>query len=133
MVAADARTAITFLLSPGQAHDAPAGRELLFQMVLPFEPVALIMDRAYEGDETRELATRLGYVPIVPPKETRVNPWEYDRALYRRRTKSSGFSDGSRAFVASSHASKSSMSCSWDSFTSRSSPKAYAGLCVNTP
>jgi transposase len=54
-------------------------------MVLPFEPVALIMDRAYEGDETRELATRLGYVPIVPPKETRVNPWEYDRALYRRR------------------------------------------------
>ena len=85
MVAADARTAITFLLSPGQAHDAPAGRELLFQMVLPLEPVALIMDRAYEGDETRELATRLGYLPIVPPKETRVNPWEYDRALYRRR------------------------------------------------
>ena len=29
MVAADARTAITFSLSPGQAHDAPEGRELL--------------------------------------------------------------------------------------------------------
>jgi hypothetical protein len=29
MVAADARTAITFALSPGQAHDAPEGRKLL--------------------------------------------------------------------------------------------------------
>ena len=28
-VAADARTAITFALSPGHAHDAPEGRELL--------------------------------------------------------------------------------------------------------
>ena len=29
MVAADARTAVTFSLSPGQAHDAPEGRQLL--------------------------------------------------------------------------------------------------------
>ncbi len=29
MVAADARTAVTFCLSPGQAHDAPEGRRLL--------------------------------------------------------------------------------------------------------
>ncbi len=29
LVAADARTALTFSLSPGQAHDAPAGRHLL--------------------------------------------------------------------------------------------------------
>ena len=29
MVAADARTAMTFSLSPGQAHDAPEGRKLL--------------------------------------------------------------------------------------------------------
>jgi transposase len=85
MVAADARTAITFSLTPGQAHDAPAGRELLFQMVLPLSPTALIMDRAYEGDETRQLAIDLGYTPVVPPKETRVNPWEYDRAIYKRR------------------------------------------------
>jgi len=65
MVAADARTAITFSLSPGQAHDAPAGRELLFQMVLPLVPTALIMDRAYEGDETRQLAIDLGYTPVA--------------------------------------------------------------------
>jgi transposase len=85
MVAADARTAITFSLSPGQAHDAPAGRKLLFQMVPPLVPTALIMDRAYEGDQTRQLAIDLGYTPVVPPKANRVSPWEYDRDVYKRR------------------------------------------------
>jgi transposase len=54
-------------------------------MVLALEPTALIMDRAYEGDETRQLAIDLGYTPVVPPKENRLSPWEYDRALYKRR------------------------------------------------
>ena len=43
------------------------------------------MDKAYEGDETRQLALDLGYMPVVPPKSNRLNPWEYDRALYRKR------------------------------------------------
>src|ERR1700716_2278139 len=47
LVAANARTAITFALSPGHAHDAPE-------------------DRAYEGDETRQLVLSLGMIPVVP-------------------------------------------------------------------
>jgi transposase len=43
------------------------------------------MDRAYEGDTTRHLAMELGYVPVVPPKQNRRTPWDYDRALYTRR------------------------------------------------
>jgi transposase len=43
------------------------------------------MDRAYEGDETRQLALDLGFAPVVPPKRNRLIPWEYDRALYKRR------------------------------------------------
>lgn len=43
------------------------------------------MDRAYEGDETRQLALDLGYIPVVPPKRNRITAWEYDRAMYRRR------------------------------------------------
>jgi transposase len=43
------------------------------------------MDRAYEGDETRQLAVELGYVPVVPPKDNRRRSWDYDRTLYRRR------------------------------------------------
>jgi transposase len=43
------------------------------------------MDRAYEGNETRQLAVDLGYLPVVPPLSTRVDPWDYDRELYKRR------------------------------------------------
>lgn len=85
MVAADARTAISFALSPGQAHDAPQGRALLNRLGAPVWPVHLVMDRAYEGDETRQLALDLGFIPVVPPLRTRVEPWEYDRAMYKRR------------------------------------------------
>jgi transposase len=85
MVAADARRAVTFSLSPGQHHDAPAGRELLRSLPPPQVPVSLIMDRAYEGDNTRQLALDLGFTPVVPPKRGRLHPWSFDRMLYRRR------------------------------------------------
>jgi transposase len=85
MVAANARTAITFALSPGQAHDAPEGRKLLQRLGKTPGPIHLIMDRAYEGDETRQLALDLGFAPVVPPHPNRVSPWEYNRAMYKRR------------------------------------------------
>jgi transposase len=44
----------------------------------------MIMDRVYEGDETRQLVLELGFTPVVPPKQNRVNPWQYDRIIYRR-------------------------------------------------
>ena len=43
------------------------------------------MDRAYEGNETRQLALDLGFIPVVPPMKTRIEPWEYDREMYKRR------------------------------------------------
>src|SRR5271154_1293554 len=85
MVAANARTAITFALSPGNAHDAPEGRALLSELGPMPENLCLLMDRAYEGDETRQLVLDLGMVPVVPPKSNRIEPWEYDRALYKKR------------------------------------------------
>ena len=85
MVAADARTAITFALSPGQAHDAPEGRKLLRSLGAARRPIHLLMDRAYEGDETRQLALDLGFIPVVPPKQTRITAWEYNHAMYKRR------------------------------------------------
>ena len=85
MVAADARCAIAFSLTPGQAGDAPAGRNLL--CALPDLPLRcrLIMDRAYEGNETRQLAFDLGFIPVVPPHPLRVEPWKVEKAWYRRR------------------------------------------------
>jgi transposase len=49
------------------------------------EGLPLLMDRAYEGNETRQLVLSLGIVPVVPPKSNRVDPWRYDRTLYKKR------------------------------------------------
>ena len=85
MVAANACCALTFTLSPGQDGDAPRGRELLRNWQQRPGPCALVMDRAYEGDETRQLALDLGFSPVVPPKSNRLEPWEYDKAMYKKR------------------------------------------------
>ena len=85
MVAADARTALTFALSPGEAGDAPMGRALLQSIGSIDEPLHWLMDKAYEGDETRQLALDLGFIPVVPPKSNRLQPWTYDREMYKRR------------------------------------------------
>ena len=85
MVAADARTAIVFALSPGHDHDAPHGRALLEELGPMPEGLPMVMDRAYEDNETRQLVLDLGMIPVVPPKSNRLHPWDYDHALYKKR------------------------------------------------
>jgi transposase len=85
LAAANARTAIAFALSPGQASDAKHGRILLGGIGPLPAPLHLIMDRAYEDNETRQLALDFGFIPVVPPKSNRLEPWQYDKALYRKR------------------------------------------------
>ena len=87
LVAADARTALTFSLSPGQAADDPEGRKLLkaWDAKRPPGIRQLLMDRAYEGDEMRRTVRDMGMEPVVPPKKNRLVPWEYDRQAYKRR------------------------------------------------
>ena len=43
------------------------------------------MDKAYEGEKTRQLALDIGLEPVVPPKKNRIHPWSYDKALYKKR------------------------------------------------
>jgi len=85
MVAARARCAIGFSLSPGQAGDAPEGRALLRSIQELPVPCHFLMDCAYEGNETRQLALDLGFIPVVPPHPNRIKPWPLKKALYRRR------------------------------------------------
>jgi len=49
------------------------------------EGIPLLMDKAYEDNETRQLVLDLGMIPVVPPKSNRIEPWEYNRALYKKR------------------------------------------------
>ena len=85
MAAASDRDGAIFSLSAGNCGDGPEGRALLRRLGSAAYPVSLLMDRAYEGDETRALAVELGYIPVVPPKRNRKNPWDYDKQLYKQR------------------------------------------------
>jgi transposase len=85
MVAASDRDAVIFMLSSGGAGDAPEGRILLTSHGQTLRETHLLMDRAYEGNETRSLAISLGFSPVVPPKRNRKKQWKYDKELYKAR------------------------------------------------
>ena len=86
MVAADSKSAVTFSLSPGNFGDAPEGRKLLKTLENKgWDDAYVLMDKAYEGDETRQLVFDLGMQPLVPPKKNRLSPWEYDKEMYKKR------------------------------------------------
>ena len=74
-------------------------RALLRRLGPVNQPVYLLMDRAYEGDDTRALAAELGYIPVVPPKSNRKNPWDYDKQLCRQRNQVRSFFAVSNDFV----------------------------------
>ena len=76
---------MTCLLPLGPAHDAPENRKLLRRLGNRQEHLPLLMDRAYEGNETRQLARILGFVPVGPPRKTRLDFWEDDRPRDNRR------------------------------------------------
>ena len=48
-------------------RDAPKARKLLRRLGHQLASPALVTDRAYEGNETRQLALDLGFTPVVPP------------------------------------------------------------------
>jgi len=85
VVSADDKVIVEMHLSSGSRHDASEGRISIVAIGEAFEGITLLMDRAYEGDETRALAASNGHEPIVPPKSNSKDPWEYDKEKYKRR------------------------------------------------
>lgn len=85
MVSADDKVIVEMHLSGGNCHDAPQGRVSIETIGERFEGVPILMDRAYEGNKTRELCLVYGYKSVVPPKKNRIDPWEYDKVLYKQR------------------------------------------------
>jgi transposase len=61
----------------------PAGRQLL--QGDPPDAQHLVVDRAYEGDDTRQLVLDFPMTPVVRPKQNRRQPWSYSEALYKTR------------------------------------------------
>lgn len=85
LVAASVECPLIWHLSPGNAGDAPQGRKLLEALGHTPVPCSLLMDRAYEGNETQRLSRLLGHEPTVPPHPLRRNPWNYAKEVYKRR------------------------------------------------
>ena len=57
---------------------------LLRKLGGPDRPLHLLVDRAHEGNETRQLAFDLGFIPVVPPRKARIEPLEYVHGMYKR-------------------------------------------------
>ena len=89
------------------------------------------MDRAYGEDETRQLALDLGFAPVVPPKRNRVDPWGYDRQLYRTRNEVERLFRRLKAFRRVFPGLTNWTRFSWVSYTSLSLPMHYDS--VNRP
>ena len=87
LLAQDAGTAIAFRLSPGNCQDEPEGEARVKGIDCPFPGRPMIIDRADEGDTTRQLALDLRFSPGVPPKSNGLDPGEYDKELDKREMK----------------------------------------------
>ena len=74
------------------------------------EGLSLLMDRAYEGDQTRQLVLDLGMITVVAPSATECITGSTTAHFIRSATKSNGCSGGSKVSAASSPALKSSSS-----------------------
>ena len=62
------------------------------------EGLPMLMDKAYEGNETRQLVLDLGMIPVVPPKFNRLDPWEYGCELYKKRNEVERLSSSLKGF-----------------------------------
>ena len=73
---------LRFLLTPGQAHDLIGADALLPQMAAE----VLIADKAYDADDRvlKPLASA-GKSAVIPPRQHRTEPRQFDEALYQTR------------------------------------------------
>ena len=67
-----------------------------WKRAVPYHRCPLIMDRAYEGDETLQLARELGYLPVVPPNPNRLSRGHSTVFYIAAAMKSNGSFAGSR-------------------------------------
>ena len=73
---------IRFVLTPGQAGDAPAGLDLIDDLA---PGAILIADRAYDTNAIRDHAAACGAWANVPPRTIRKGTFAFSRFVYRQR------------------------------------------------
>ncbi len=74
--------AMGFNLTSGQAHDAPACRDLLQNLQFG---QAVLADRAYDAEWVRNMIWEQGAIECIPSRTNRKTPKPYDKELYKQR------------------------------------------------
>lgn len=74
LASTSARYTKIFRLSAGNKHDTPKGRKLIECFYSEHSHYPL-MDRVYKDYETRKLAAKQGFIPVVLHKCNRRKPW----------------------------------------------------------
>jgi transposase len=73
---------LRILLTQGQTHDLVGADALLPQMASN----VLIADKAYDADErVRQRLANAGKSTVIPPRQHRTTPCQFDEALYQAR------------------------------------------------
>jgi transposase len=73
---------LAFVLTGGQAHDAPILPDLLGH---PSAPLAVVADKAYDSRAVRQAIRDDGALPVIPARVTARNQKPHDERLYRLR------------------------------------------------
>jgi transposase len=87
LAAADERTAVAMVLTPGQSGDAPQFVEVCEAVPEECPIDAAVADTAYDSDAIREYLVDRDIAPVIPSSANRAEPIEYDEAMYRERNK----------------------------------------------
>jgi len=85
LAAADEKTPIALVLTPGQQHDATVAEEVLHAVPDECPVKAAVMDKAYDSDAIRNTLRDEGIKAVIPSKSNRVEPIPHDKKLYRQR------------------------------------------------
>jgi transposase len=85
--AADERTPVALVLTPGQRGDAPVFPALLAEVPAACPVEEVVLDRAFDSDAIRELLVGRDIAPCIPSTANRAEPIWYDAVRYKERNK----------------------------------------------
>ena len=83
MICTDENNPVIFSLSPATPVMLHVAENLSKNSENKKKQRYLLMEKAYEDNNTRFLAQSLNFKPIVPPKSNRKTPWIFDKVLYK--------------------------------------------------
>ncbi len=72
---------VNITLTPGQQADITQAKVLLEG----YSPTAVIVDKAYDSDDFAKDVEAQGAQAVIPPRQNRTQPRDYDRHLYKER------------------------------------------------